>query len=793
MKHLIFAILCLVNLIAHTQITAFSETFESANSLTLVNGTQANKWFRGTANQCVGTAALYVSNNSSAYSYTITSTSIVHAYFDVAIPAGSTNVTLTFQRKVAGENIGTTLYDYIQVWSTINTFAPTAGTAVTANANRVLLGNIQNQTTCGSQAYTLTGVAGTTRRIIFTWRNDASGGVSPPGLIDNITVTYTTASTPPTCASLSSPANGATNTSLTQTITWAATSGATGYDVYFGTSPTPPLVSSNQAGTTYNPGTLTAGTTYYHQIIPRNANGPATGCSTWSFTTTTPPANDLCSGATALACATSNLAGTTVNSQVETPPASVSTSSYGVWYCFTGDGGQTTISSTAAFDHEMTILTGSSCGSFAQVATVDVNLANQIETYTFTTTNGQQYYVWIAHYLAGNTSTGTFTISRTCTPPCTTPTNGGTLTSSKSNTTVNDATTLTTSGNEGSITLIEWSYNNFSSVAGSASNPANPYTIRMNVQQTQIWFRSTSQNGACPSGNSNIVSVNLRNAPTYSIGITDGDHITNVTFANINNSSTNDGDAYQDFTSQIIELTKGEPYQLNVSAANTLNPGQGYAAWIDWNGDGTFQTSENVLQKAPANSTSQVVNVPSDAITGDVLMRVLSVWNATPSNDAYYSTGYGYGEIEEYTVRLSSPTPLPVELIQFEGSAYPQWNVIKWATASEHNSSHYDLQVSFEGTEWRSITNLPAAGNSNEILKYSYIDWNQSEISYYKLVQYDIDGNYKEYGPISVVKMMSEKKVVKYVNLMGQEINPLTTTGLVIEVYSDGSIRRSIR
>jgi hypothetical protein len=37
---------------------------------------------------------------------------------------------------------------------------------------------------------------------------------------------------------------------VTQTITWAATATATGYDVYFGTSATPPLVSSNQAGTT---------------------------------------------------------------------------------------------------------------------------------------------------------------------------------------------------------------------------------------------------------------------------------------------------------------------------------------------------------------------------------------------------------------------------------------------------------------------------------------------------------------------------------------------------------------
>ena len=44
----------------------------------------------------------------------------------------------------------------------------------------------------------------------------------------------------------------------------------------------------NQAGTTYNPGTLTANATYYWRIDEKNANGTTTG-TVWSFTTTTQP------------------------------------------------------------------------------------------------------------------------------------------------------------------------------------------------------------------------------------------------------------------------------------------------------------------------------------------------------------------------------------------------------------------------------------------------------------------------------------------------------------------------
>jgi len=386
-----------------------------------------------------------------------------------------------------------------------------------------------------------------------------------------------------------------------------------------------------------------------------------------------------------------------------------------------------------------------------------------------------------------------FSATVTSVTVCTTPTNGGALSTNKNLTTVNDGVSLTTTGNGGSITKIEWSFDNFITIDGSVSNPTNPYNIQLNVQESNAYFRTTSKDGTCPSGTSNIVNITLKSAPPYSSGIVDGDHITNVTFNDINNTTTNDGDAYSNFTSIIGNVTKGEPYNLSVTAANTLNPGQGYAAWIDWNGDGILQTTENVLLKATANSTSQLVTIPSDAVTGDVLMRVLSVWNSTPNIDAYYSLGYGYGEIEEYTIRISEPISLPVELTQFEVSSYPQWNVIKWTTASENNSSHFDLESSTDGENWRKIITKFAAGNSTEEIKYSYIDYNLNPLVYYRLQQFDIDGVFKTYGPILVTKTITEKKIIKYINLMGQEINPLTATGLVIEVFDDGSTRKVIR
>jgi hypothetical protein len=136
--------------------------------------------------------------------------------------------------------------------------------------------------------------------------------------------------------------------------------------------------------------------------------------------------------------------------------------------------------------------------------------------------------------------------------------------------------------------------------------------------------------------------------------------------------------------------------------------------------------------------------------------------------------------------------PLPVELTEFDGLPYPQWNVIKWKTESEQNSNYFDLEMSEDGENWKKITTILAAGNSTEKLKYSYIDFNLNEISYYRLQQFDNDGENKTYGPIVISKIIKDKKIVGYVNLLGQKINPYNTTGVIIGVYNDGTTQKII-
>ena len=109
-----------------------------------------------------------------------------------------------------------------------------------------------------------------------------SGGGSP-----TISAAYAIAiGGPPAPPVLVSPPSSAAGVLVAPTLVWNAADGATSYDVYFGTLSTPSMV-TNTTSTSYSPGLLTSGATYYWQIVARNGIGTASS-AIWSFTTGVP-------------------------------------------------------------------------------------------------------------------------------------------------------------------------------------------------------------------------------------------------------------------------------------------------------------------------------------------------------------------------------------------------------------------------------------------------------------------------------------------------------------------------
>jgi CARDB len=132
----------------------------------------------------------------------------------------------------------------------------------------------------------------------YHWRIDA---VNSAGTTTGDVWHFTTQAEPITLPSKPtnpSPSNGATNQSRYTDVSWSNGGGATSYNVYFGTDPTPDSGESkgNRTSTSYNPGTLAYSTTYHWRIDAVNSAGTTTG-DVWHFTTqaepVTPPSKPI--------------------------------------------------------------------------------------------------------------------------------------------------------------------------------------------------------------------------------------------------------------------------------------------------------------------------------------------------------------------------------------------------------------------------------------------------------------------------------------------------------------------
>lgn len=137
---------------------------------------------------------------------------------------------------------------------------------------------------------------------------------------------------------------------------------------------------------------------------------PACNFSLGNFQYFCPPSNIDCANATPMVCG-DTINASSVGSTGNQEGSGCSIGDNGIWFTFTGTGGDMTVESTASFDHEMAITSGA-CGSLVNIVCDDGSIGT--ETHTFTSSPGETYYVYIAHYASGNTTTGTIDVTLTC-------------------------------------------------------------------------------------------------------------------------------------------------------------------------------------------------------------------------------------------------------------------------------------------------------------------------------------------------------------------------------------------
>jgi hypothetical protein len=126
------------------------------------------------------------------------------------------------------------------------------------------------------------------------------------------------------------------------------------------------------------------------------------------------------------------------------------------------------------------------------------------------------------------------------------------------------------------------------------------------------------------------------------------DIITNVTFGSISNNTTCSPAGYSSYATPVSTIVQGVAYPVSV----TVGPGgaEYVAAWIDYNQNGIFESSEfSTLGTTTGGTVSATITAPLTAVAGKTKMRIRVRYNV-PLTDADACIGYNYGETEDYTV-----------------------------------------------------------------------------------------------------------------------------------------------
>ncbi len=132
---------------------------------------------------------------------------------------------------------------------------------------------------------------------------------------------------------------------------------------------------------------------------------------------------------------------------------------------------------------------------------------------------------------------------------------------------------------------------------------------------------------------------------------------------------------------------------------------------------------------------------------------------------------------------------LPIELVSFDGYRDNYYNLINWVTVTESNNDYFTLEKSSDAVNWSTVYIKNGAGNSLTPILYEFKDYSISnDISYYRLMQTDFNGQIEIFSIIAVVDTKDNRpkgRIIKKTNLLGQECD--CNNCIIIYYYTDGS------
>jgi hypothetical protein len=119
--------------------------------------------------------------------------------------------------------------------------------------------------------------------------------------------------------------------------------------------------------------------------------------------------------------------------------------------------------------------------------------------------------------------------------------------------------------------------------------------------------------------------------------------------------------------------------------------------------------------------------------------------------------------------------PLGVTFVEFTAEPLDRNILLRWSTASEVNSDYFTVERSADGENFTVIRQVKAAGSSQALLEYEFVDVNAfiaQQLYYYRLKEVDIDGKIM-YSELRFVQMdqLHSNAIVVFPNPFSEVLN----------------------
>lgn len=200
------------------------------------------------------------------------------------------------------------------------------------------------------------------------------------------------------------------------------------------------------------------------------------------------------------------------------------------------------------------------------------------------------------------------------------------------------------------------------------------------------------------------------------------------------NNDTDDGIAWVPF------MPPGAGgYLVQVSAFNNSGSPARLIAWLDYNGNGTFDASEAITPiTVPSSASAQNFwlfwpSVANSFVNGQSTYMRVRITSASAGMTTSHATGYfTNGEVEDYRVLVDN-FPLATHMLNFNATLHDRKVLLDWSVTEEAGLYGYEIERSKDNLNWKKIGYRTASGTSGT-RTYEFVDDQPFVgVSYYRI------------------------------------------------------------